>query len=105
MTNSTFFSDRNSLPPDGRLPSASIIVPVWNGEKMLPSCLKSVLNQDFDPSEIIIVDDGSTDRSLDVVKNVVNGRKNVRIIHHSTNLGLGRTLNEGIKEAKGDYVQ
>jgi glycosyltransferase involved in cell wall biosynthesis len=105
MTNSTFFSDRKSLPRDTPLPSASIIVPVWNGEKMLPTCLKSVLNQDFDPSEIIIVDDGSTDKSLDVVKNVVNGRKNVRIIHHSTNLGLGRTLNEGIKEANGEYVQ
>ena len=71
----------------------------------MPSCLKSVLNQDFDPSEIIIVDDGSTDHSLEVAKNIVNGRKNVRIIHHPANLGLGRTLNEGIKEAKGEYVQ
>jgi len=87
------------------MPSASIIVPVWNGEKMLPSCLSSVLRQDLESSEIIILDDGSTDGSLDIVKNAVGGRRNVRIICHPTNEGLSKTLNEGVKEAKGEYVQ
>jgi len=87
------------------MPSTSIVVPVWNGEKMLATCLNSVLKQDLGSSEIIIVDDGSTDLSLDVVKNTIGGRPNVRIISHSANQGLSNTLNEGIKESKGEYVQ
>lgn len=87
------------------MPSASIVVPVWNGEKMLPSCLNSILRQDFDSPEIIIVDDGSTDASLQVAKDAMSGKENIRIISHSTNLGLSITISEGIKEAKGEFVQ
>jgi glycosyltransferase involved in cell wall biosynthesis len=86
--------------------SASVIVPVLNGENMLPRCLNSVLKQEFVvPPEIIVVDDGSTDRSLEKVKDTVGNRENVRIISHPTNQGLSRTLNEGIKEARGEFVQ
>jgi glycosyltransferase involved in cell wall biosynthesis len=106
MINSNLFGrDSPSNLEEPKLPSASIIVPVWNGEKLLPSCLDSLMKQDFDLPEIIIVDDGSTDRSLQVAKNALGGRPNVRIISHPKNLGLSRTLNEGIKEAKGEFVQ
>ena len=87
------------------MPSASIVVPVWNGEKMLPSCLNSILRQDFDSPEIIIVDDGSTDGSLQIAKDAMIGKENIRIISHSANLGLSSTISEGIKEAKGEFVQ
>lgn len=106
MINSNLlWRDEPARTSERPMPSASIVVPVWNGEKMLADCLNSVLKQDLDSSEIIIVDDGSTDRSLEIVKNAIGGKRNVRVIAHPTNLGLSKTLNEGIKEAKGDYVQ
>ena len=84
--------------------SATIIVPVWNGERTLESCLTSVLKQDLDSPEVIIIDDGSTDQTLEVAKNTVKGKPNVRILSHSKNYGLGKTLNEGIKESNGEFV-
>jgi GT2 family glycosyltransferase len=86
------------------LPVATIIIPVWNGENGLQNCLNSVMKQDFDSSEVIIIDDGSTDRSLEIVKNTVTVDPNIRILAHAENQGLGRTLNEGIKSAKGEFV-
>jgi glycosyltransferase involved in cell wall biosynthesis len=86
-----------------KIPATSIIVPVWNGQDQLTSCLEAVLKQDY-PAELIIIDDGSTDRSLEVAKNIVLGRPNVKILTHSENQGLGRTLNEGIKHARGEYL-
>ena len=86
------------------MPSASIIVPVWNGEGTIPKCLKSVFRQDYEASEVIIIDDGSTDRTLEFVKNTAGGKPNVRILRHAENQGLGKTLNEGIKEARGEFV-
>ena len=83
--------------------SASVIVPVWNGQDKITSCLHSILKQEH-PAEVIIIDDGSTDHSLEIAKNVVLGRLNVRILTHAENQGLGRTLNEGIKHSKGEYL-
>lgn len=84
-------------------PDISIVIPVLNGQDQLSSCLSSVLKQDY-PAELIIIDDGSTDRSLEVLKNIVGGRSNVRILVHQENQGLGKTLNEGIKQARGEYL-
>ena len=86
------------------MPVATIIIPVWNGEHGLQSCLNSVMKQDFDSSEIIIIDDGSTDRSLEIVKNTIAEDPHIRIFAHSENQGLGKTLNEGIKTAKGEFI-
>src|SRR5260370_10143035 len=86
------------------MPSATIIIPVWNGEKGLQGCLNSVMKQDFASSEVIVIDDGSTDRSLEVVKTTMAEVPHIRILTHSQNQGLGRTLNEGIKAAKGEFV-
>jgi glycosyltransferase involved in cell wall biosynthesis len=84
--------------------SATIIIPVWNGEKELQGCLNSVMKQDFGSSEVIVIDDGSTDRSLEVVKTTMAEDPNVKIITHFQNQGLSKTLNEGIKAAQGEFV-
>ena len=86
------------------MPVATIIIPVWNGESGLQTCLNSVMKQDFGPSEVIVIDDGSTDGSLEIVKNTIARDPHIRILTHSMNQGLGKTLNEGIKTAKGDFV-
>jgi len=105
MTNSTFLCHENlSAAERISMPVATIIIPVWNGESGLQTCLNSVMKQDFDSSEIIIIDDGSTDRSLEIVKNTVAEDPHILILAHSMNQGLGKTLNEGIKTARGDFV-
>src|SRR5438105_1607090 len=86
------------------MPSATIIIPVWNGENGLQSCLNSVMKQDFESSEVIIIDDGSTDRSLEIVKNTVTEDPQIKILTHAANQGLAKTLNEGIKTACGEFV-
>src|SRR6266581_4347388 len=86
------------------MPVATIIIPVWNGENGLQSCLNSVMKQDFESSEIIIIDDGSTDRSLEIVKNTVTEDPHIKILTHAANQGLAKTLNEGIKTACGEFV-
>jgi GT2 family glycosyltransferase len=86
------------------MPSATIIIPVWNGQNGLQSCLNSVMKQDFESSEVIVIDDGSTDRSLEIVKTTVAEDPHIRILAHPQNQGLCKTLNEGIKTANGEFV-
>ncbi len=86
------------------MPSATIIIPVWNGESGLQNCLNSVMKQDFESSEIIVIDDGSTDRSLEIVKTTMAEDPHIKILTHQENQGLGKTLNEGIKTASGEFV-
>ena len=57
----------------------SIIIPIYNSENYIERCLLSVLNQNFDDYECILVDDGSTDRSLEICKSVINEKSNFQI--------------------------
>jgi glycosyltransferase involved in cell wall biosynthesis len=87
-------------------PYISVIIPVYNIEKYIPDCLDTVLNQtlDRDKYEVIIIDDGSTDKSLKICKQKAKGFDNTKIIEHKKNKGLGPARNTGIKEAKGEYL-
>lgn len=81
----------------------SILIPVYNTEKYLKKCLDSVINQTLKEIEIIITNDGSTDRSEDIIKEYM--KKDFRIIYtKQINLGLGATRNKGIELAKGEYL-
>jgi glycosyltransferase involved in cell wall biosynthesis len=105
MINSNLLMREDSASgPDKSMPSASIVVPVWNGESTIPNCLTSLLKQDIGLPEIIVIDDGSTDKTLEFVKDLAQRNPNIRILRHSTNQGLGKTLNEGFKVAKGQFV-
>lgn len=79
----------------------SFIVPVYNTEKYLRKCIDSILNQTYDNFELIIVNDGSTDNS----KNIINEYKDKRIILlEQKNQGLSAARNNGVKHAIGDYI-
>lgn len=80
----------------------SIIIPVYNVEAFLPKCLDSVINQDYPNIEIIIVNDGSTDSSLDICRLYDNNFENVRLINQ-LNKGVSVARNIGIQNATGDY--
>ena len=81
----------------------SILIPVYNKEKLIESCLESILSQTLCDIEILCLDDGSADGSLEVVKKYAEADSRIRVLSHS-NVGAGATRNRGILEAKGKYV-
>lgn len=79
----------------------SIIIPVYNAEKYIDICMMSIMKELDNDIEIVLLDDGSTDNSLPIIKKFK--QKNVRIFHH-TNHGVSYTRNRGIKVASGEYI-
>lgn len=81
----------------------SVIIPVYNAEKYLRQCLDSIINQTLKEIEIICVDDGSTDKSLEILKEYENKDDRVQIIQQK-NQFAGVARNNGLKVATGDWV-
>lgn len=81
----------------------SIIVPIYNTAKYLPTCLNSILNQTYQNLEIILVDDGSTDNSSKIIKEYAKKDQRIKVIHQK-NAGLSSARNAGLETATGDYV-
>lgn len=85
------------------MPEVSIIIPVYNNEKYIEKCIHSVLNQTFGELEIIAVNDGSTDESGKILKNLE--REDVRIILlEQNNQGVAAARNLGVRKATGKYI-
>ncbi len=85
------------------IPKISVIIPVYNVEEYLEECLDSLLNQTFTDFEAVCVDDGSTDRSSDVLGQYVLRDERIRVIRQE-NEGLSCARNTGIDNAKGIYI-
>ena len=86
-------------------PLVSVIVPVYNGEKHLAATLNSIINQDYENLEIIVVNDVSTDNSAEIAKKILNGStRRFQFIERSQNGGQCASRNTGLKSATGDYV-
>ena len=83
-------------------PKISVLMPVYNGDQFLDKSIKSILNQTFNNFEYIIVNDGSTDDSLKIIKSYEDSR--VKIINFSKNMGIAAALNNGLNAAKGYYI-
>lgn len=81
----------------------SIIVPIYNCEKYLEKCIKSLINQTYKDLEIILINDGSTDNSYEICKKYKKIDKRIKIINNN-NKGVSYSRNQGIKIAKGDYI-
>jgi GT2 family glycosyltransferase len=79
----------------------SIIIPNWNGKKFLDTCLESLYKQTYKDFDIIIVDNGSEDGSVEFIK---NNFPNIKVLSFSCNKGFAAAVNYGIREADGDYV-
>lgn len=77
-------------------------MPVYNGDQYLREAIDSILNQDFTDFEFVIIDDGSDDESLQIIRSYTDSR--IRLIIHDSNQGLIRTLNEGLVEARGELI-
>ena len=85
------------------MPLFSVIIPVYNTEKYLNKCIKSVIDQKHNKTEIILIEDCSTDSSLKVCNSFKNNPL-VNIIRHKKNLGVSISRNDGILAAKGEYI-
>lgn len=81
----------------------SIIVPIYNAANYLETCIKSILNQTFKNFELILVDDGSKDESLEICNKIMSLDNRVKVIHQK-NAGSSAAKNTGIFLAKGNYI-
>jgi len=85
-------------------PTISVIMSVYNASDYLKDAIESILNQTFSDFEFLIIDDHSTDSSVDIIKKFVNQDTRVRLFINHSNLGLTKNLNTLIKIAKGNYI-
>lgn len=81
----------------------SVIIPIYNVEKYLKHCITSVQIQTYENIEIILIDDGSTDRSSDICDEIAEQDHRIRVIHQK-NQGIAQVRNRGVKEARGEYL-
>jgi GT2 family glycosyltransferase len=83
------------------MPAPAVVIPNWNGRHWLPACLASLAAQELVPSEVIIVDNGSTDGSLEYLR---DAHPAVRVIALEANTGFAHAANRGLRAASGDAV-
>lgn len=77
-------------------------MPVFNGGKFIRESIESVLSQTFTDFELIIVDDGSTDNTIDIIRSFED--KRIRLLLNESNRGIGYTRNKALENSKGKYV-
>ncbi len=85
-------------------PLVSVVMPVYNSEKYVAEAIESILNQTYKNFEFIIVNDASTDNSLEIIKKYAKKDKRIKIITNPVNYYISKTRNVGIKLAKGKYI-
>ncbi len=91
-----------SVTPNGQ-PLVSVIVPCYNHEAFVAECILSVLNQSYPNLQLIVIDDGSKDKSVAIIRNLQ--KTNPFIFEHQQNMGLSATLNKAISQyASGKYI-
>lgn len=88
-----------------RLPGVSVIIPMYNSQRYIQSCLMSVLNQTFRELEVICVDDCSTDDTVKIVTELAKKDPRVRLVRHAKNSGAAsEPRNTGIRMSRGKYI-
>ncbi|MDR1518116.1 MAG: glycosyltransferase [Dysgonamonadaceae bacterium] len=80
-------------------PVVSVVIPVYNGEQYVKSCLDDMMSQTYKNLDIMVIDDGSTDKSADIAREYP-----IRLIQHEKNRGLSAARNTGIDATKGEYI-
>ena len=100
--------DHESFMPDSGRPASetplvSVIIPAYNAERFVARTLESVLSQTYKNIEVLVVNDGSTDRTVEIVESFARKDSRIRILHQP-NLGAPAARNCGIRSAKGEYI-
>lgn len=84
-------------------PLVSIVLPVYNGEEFVIDAIRSIQNQTFLDWELIILDDGSSDNSLEICKKSSANDQRISVYANGANLGLAKTMNKLVRLARGKY--
>lgn len=82
----------------------SVVVPMYNSEKYIERCINSIIGQDMKDMEVILINDGSTDKTKYIAKQYVAKYKNIKLIDKENNEGISAARNTGIKNATGEYI-
>jgi len=85
-------------------PKASVIIPSYNCQEFIGRAMRSVLNQTFQDFELIIVDDGSTDDTKEIIKEFIKKDKRIRYIYQENSGGPAKPMNTGILASRGEFV-
>ena len=85
------------------MPKVSVIIPIYNVEKYLRECLDSVVNQTLRDIEIICVNDGSTDGSIDIIQEYAQKDNRIKVVNKK-NSGYGDSMNKGLEAVTGEYI-
>lgn len=93
---------RTCAQPQADGPLVSVVMPCHNGARYIAEAIESVLSQSYGNWELIVVDDGSTDDSRDIIKKVKDSR--ITLVQNKRNYGICHSLNKGIKRAQGKYI-
>lgn len=99
------FEKTNKKPLVESYPLVSVLIPVLNGKDYFELCLCSLINSiNGIPFEVIIIDQGSTDGTLEIVKKFIQGNPNIILIENALNLGFAKAINQGAEIARGKYL-
>ena len=82
----------------------SVVLPVYNGMEYIDDCINSLIKQTYDNIEILIVNDGSTDGTKNLLEKYSKIDKRIKIINNSSNIGITKSLNLAINKCKGDLI-
>src|ERR1700759_2296347 len=86
------------------MPTIDVIVPNYQYGRYLPDCLQSVLSQDVQGLRVIVIDNASTDDSVQIVRSIGASDPRVHLVEHEVNVGHTASINEGIDLAEADYL-
>ena len=85
-------------------PLTSIITPLYNSEVFIAETINSVIGQTYNNWELLLIDDGSKDKTIKIVESYIKQYPNISLIKNKTNLGAAISRNKGIEAAKGEYI-
>ena len=88
----------------GRPSTVSVLIPVYNGAALVNRAVASVLGQNYPLEELLLLDDGSTDSSAELLREMSRSNPSIRVLQNAGNRGLAQTLNRGLREIRGEVV-
>lgn len=86
-----------------KAPTISVVVPIYNAEKYISKCVNSIIEQTYADFEILLINDGSTDKSLDLVESLSKQDDRIKVINQS-NKGVTKARSKGVRIAKGEWI-
>ena len=92
------------MKKNSRNPKISVIVPVYNCKYYISDCIESILSQSIESIEVIIIQNGSTDGTAEIIENYAKKDNRIHVINLKDNQGVSNARNLGLEQAKGDYI-